>query len=124
MSSFGEVLAEFKKNEEPENIIPLVDDSVLRNALVAWKSVTIKNKPAEDCKFKDDTSRWNWLWSRVEYDPAKFGVVAGCKAQEAANLLERLIGLRLIYPDGTVNNYAKQYIQSIIMAKLGGRGKK
>ena len=124
MSSFGEVLAHFKKSEEPENIVPLIEDAALRNGLVAWKSVTIKNKPAEDCKFKDETSKWNWLWSRVEYDPKHFGVVAGCKAQEAVNLLTRLIGLRLIYPDGTVNNYAKQYLQSIIMAKVGKPGKK
>ena len=87
MSSFGEVLADFKKNEDAENIVPLIEDATLRNGLVAWKSVTIKNLAAEDCSYKDDTSKWNWLWSRVNYDPKHFGVVAGCKSQEADNLL-------------------------------------
>lgn len=123
MSSFGEVLKDFKQSEEPENIMPLVDDASLRNGVVAWKSVVIKNKKASDCPYKDDTSRWNWMWSQVEYDAAYFGVVAGVKVQEGRNLLDRLIGLRLIYPDGTVNVYAKQYLQALIMAKIGGKKK-
>jgi hypothetical protein len=123
VSSFGEVLDKFKKNEEAENLMPLVEDAALRNGLVAWKSVVIRYKEATDCTFKDETSQWNWLWSQVEYDAAYFGVVAGVKTQEAQSLLNRLMGLRLIYPDGSINHYAKQYLQSIIMAKLGGKKK-
>jgi hypothetical protein len=122
--SFGEILQKFKGDEHPENIVPLIEDSTLRNGVVAWKSVAIKNKPLEECSFKDDASQWNWLWSRVEYDHKNFGIVAGVKAQDASSLLIRLIGLRLIYPDGSVNIYAKQYLQSIIMARLGGGKKK
>ena len=123
MSSFGEILKHFKENEEPENILPLVEDSALRNGLVAWKSVVIRNKPAEECPYKDETSKWNWMWTQIEYDPGYFGVVAGVKIQEGKSLLDRLMGLRLIYPDGTINQYAKQYLQSIILAKVGGKKK-
>ena len=123
MSSFGEILESFRDTEEPEHIVPLIEDATLRNGLVAWKSVVITFLAQEACPFKDDTSRWNWLWSRVKYDPAGFGIVAGVKPQDAERLLQRLIGLRLIYPDGTCNKYASSYLQSIIMAKLTG-GKK
>lgn len=118
--NFGSILQEFKDAEEPENIVPLIENSDLRNGIVAWKSTVIKYAELEPCKMKDEASKWNWLWSRVSYDPKHFGVVAGVKAAQAETLLQRLIGLRLIYPDGTINKYASQYLQSIIMAKLSG----
>jgi len=118
MSSFGEVLQEFKSSESPESIVPLIEGSSLRSGLVAWKSVAITNKASEDCPHKDDVSKWNWLWTCVSYDTGGFGIVAGVRVQDANILLHRLIGLRLVYPDGTINTYAKQYLQSIIIAKL------
>ena len=118
MPSFGELLAEFKESEAPENIVALVDSANLRNALVAWKSVTVIYNKAEDCGYKDETSQWNWLWQQITYDQSTFGTVAGLKAQETGSVLTRLIGLRLIYPDGTINELATQYLQSVIIAKL------
>jgi len=125
MESFGDVLKSFKEAEEPENIVSLIDDESLRNGLVAWKSVRIEPAPTDEvfCSATDPVERWEWLWHAVRFDRAKFGIVAGVKAQEAGTLLTRLIGLRLIYPDGTVNNFASQYLQSIIMAKLHKVGK-
>ncbi len=122
MASFGEVLAEFKKMESDcvENVSPLLEESSLRNALVAWKSVAIQYKPASDCPHKEETQRWNWLWQQIEYDQSTFGTVSGAKPAEVVGLITRLIGLRLVYPDGTINTMARQYLQAIIMAKLGG----
>jgi len=120
MSSFGEILQSFKDSEEPENIVPLFDDSALRNGIIAWKSVVIKYLSQEECPYEDEASRWNWMWSRINYDSNGFGLVAGVKAQDTTILLQRLIGLRLIYPDGTINKFASQYLQSLIMSKLKG----
>ena len=116
--TFGEVLREFKESESPEYIVPLVEDETLRKAVVAWKSVPIIFKAQEECQLKDEGDRWRWLWTRIEYDVNTFGIVAGVKAQEAGTLLMRLIGLRLIYPDGSINDLAKRYLQTIIIAKL------
>jgi hypothetical protein len=118
MSSFGEILADFKKSEEPDSIVPLIDGPSLRNGLVAWKSVAITYKAAEECPY---TAKWNWLWTRVEYDTTRFGVIAGVRVQDASVLLQRLIGLRLVYPDGTIHKFGKQYLQSLIFDKLKKR---
>jgi len=119
MATFGEILRRFKDSEEPENIVPLIEDASLRNGLVAWKSVTISVKGGlKECPHDNETSQWNWLWQQVEYDPQTFGTVAGVKPADVGKLVTRLIGLRLIYPDGTVNELAKNYLQTIIMAKL------
>jgi len=118
MASFGEILASFKKDEEAENIVAIISDDELQNGLIAWKSVRIKYKAATDCKEMDPTARWEWLWSQIDYDSQAFGVVAGAKAQDVGRLIARLSGLRLIYPDGTINTLSKQYLQTIIMSKI------
>ena len=119
MSSFGEILSEIKGSEEAENIVAIIDNNELQNGMIAWKSVQIRYKPASDCQEKDTVARWNWMWRQIEYDANGFGVVAGVKAQDIGNLLSRLIGLRLIYPDGTVNKLASQFLQGIIFSKIG-----
>lgn len=120
MNSFGEILAHFKKVEDAENIVPLIEDGELRNAVVAWKSVAIQYvTPLQECRLQDESARWNWLWTQVSYDKVAFGIVAGLKAQDAGKVISRLVGLRLIYPDGTINNYSRQYLTSIILHRLG-----
>jgi hypothetical protein len=119
MASFGEVLKEFKGNEEAENLVAMISDPELQSGMIAWKSVVIRFKGASDCEDKDPASKWNWMWDQIDYNESQFGVVAGIKVSyEVGKLIERLKGFRLIYPDGTVNNLAKQYLQTIILQKL------
>lgn len=118
MASFGEVLKEFKEDEDAENIVAIIDNDELQAGMIAWKSVQIRYREASDCKEKDPVARWRWLWEQVDYDAIAFGVVAGAKGQDVGKLISRLVGLRLIYPDGTINNLAKQYLQTIIMSKI------
>lgn len=128
MSNFGEILQHFKENEPAENLVPLMEDQSLRNGMVAWKSVTIQYKPASECTHNDETSRWNWLWKQIEYDSNTFAAVSGVKSQDVGTLITRLIGLRLIYPDGTINRLGSKYLQAMIMEKINkkkpGRPKK
>lgn len=118
MASFGEILASFKEDEEPENIVAIIDDEDLQNGMIAWKSVRIRYKAASDCMEKDPVAKWEWLWNQIEYDSFAFGTVAGVKAQDVGKLIMRLTGLHLIYPDGTINKMARQYLQTIIMSKI------
>lgn len=117
--TLGEVLQQFKNNEAAENIVPLVDDEELRNGIVAWKSVVIQYSDSDPCEDgKSQAQQWEWMWSKVKFDERAFAIVAGVPAQDAGKLFQRLKGLRLIYPDGTVHALAAQYLQSIIMSKL------
>jgi len=118
MASFGEILAWFKSEEEAENIVAIMGDEDLQNGMIAWKSVRIRFKAATDCVEKDTVAKWEWLWQQIEYDQTGFAVVSGAKAQDAGKLFSRLVGLRLIYPDGTIHKLARQYLQSVIMAKI------
>ena len=118
MASFGELLGHFKANEDAENLVPIVDDDELRSGVVAWKSVQIRYKTPEDCPLKEEVAQWNWLWQHVEFDEQDFGIVAGVKGQNVSPLLRRMVGLRLIYPDGTINKLAKQYLQMQVLKEI------
>jgi len=121
MSTWEETLDEFKQDEAAESIVPLIEDERLRNAVVAWKSVTISRTKQDGCEHEGEVARWNWLWTQVEYDRETFGTVAGLKPQDVNPVMTRLIGLRMIYPDGNINNFAKQFLQAIIMQRLQGK---
>jgi hypothetical protein len=116
--TLAEILKGFKENETPENIVPLVEDAELRNALVAWKSVVVSYREPASCEDDSEAAMWNWMWDQVEFDLSSFAVVAGCQPQHAGRLFTRLKGLRMIYPDGTINTFAAKYLQAIIMSKL------
>lgn len=116
--TFGELLAKFKKQETADSIVPLVESVELRNGVVSWKSVVIKNKGPAECDEEADAAQWEWMWLQVSYDLNNFAVVAGALPQNIGSLFQRLKGLRLIYPDGTINSFAAKYLQSIILAKL------
>ena len=120
MASFGEILAGFKSRaaNEPENLAPLIDDQMLVNGMIAWKSVSIRFREQKDCCLKSDSEQWEWLWQNVDYDTNTFGIVAGVRQQDVIPLFVRLKGLRLIYPDGTINSLACQYLQGLILGKL------
>jgi len=118
MATFGEVLKQFKESEEAENIAPLVEDAQLRQAIMAWPAVRIDFEPLSDCPHEDEAQRWRWLWDQVKFESKDFGVVAGVPPHQAAQTIQRLAGLRLIYPDGTVHVLARQYLRAIIMSKL------
>jgi hypothetical protein len=121
--TFGEILKYFKESESPETIIPLIDSGELRNALIAWKSVLITYESNKDCNSNIEQEQWEWLWDNVKFDMQKFGIVSGCKPQNIRNVFDRLKGLRLIYPDGTINVLATSYLQSIIISKIPKRKK-
>jgi len=118
MASFGEVLQSFKSSEEVENVVAIIDNKDLQNGILAWKSVRITYLKAEDCIFKDPNDQWIWLWSRIRYDAKAFGTVAGVSAKDVGSLIERLSGLRLIYPDGTLNGTATAYLRAVIKTRL------
>lgn len=117
--SYGEALKYFKNLKQMDKVIPLFRNKPLIEALLAWKSVTIKYKQSgleyECC---DDNSLWEQLWENVEFDGEKWASVAGIKPQQANDFHSRLKGYHLIYPDGSVDSLAIQYINSIIIKEL------
>ena len=116
--SFGEILSSFKDDEDVENVIPIMNSPELQSSIIAWKSVKVKYDSAVMCEYTDPNEQWEWMWAHTQYDVNAFGVIAGLKPQDAGKVLVRLIGLHLIYPDGTIHHGARLYMQSMFKANL------
>ena len=119
-----ELIEEFRMNETVENVLPLAEDSNLRNGILAWRTLKIEiEKPDEECSHEDDQEKWDWMWNKIKFDHVKFADVAGCRDYEMTKLVTRLQALRLIYPDGTANKQAITFMSGLAMSRLKGVSK-
>jgi len=119
--NFTEILTAFKREESPEYIMPLTTDDSLCNGILAWQSMPIDFNPNAECpkEFEGHKKKeWDWLWNNIQYDNDRFGAIINCKKYDVSNMIMRLRSLYLIYPDGTVNALAKQYMKGIVVSKI------
>ena len=120
-SSYNEILVSFKKSQNHEAVVPLLEDVNLRNGLVAWTSVELQYTEGyldAECEIDTLNGKWKWLWAFVSYDEEDYRLVSGAKKHEVKDLVHRLKGLKLIYPDGSISNFAKMYLQGVVKVKL------
>ena len=104
--SFEELLAEFKEQPRRASAALLLDDPLLFRAVVMFKLVPIRR--LDDWPLD---STWAALWDCVAVDVGEFAMLADMVEVEARKMLERLKGLRLVYPDGTVQPLVEQLIE-------------
>lgn len=115
--NYTETLESFKSESNTESILPLMDDSRLRRAVLVWPQVGISTylhslSPNEIPEETSERDRWNWLWSVASIDTHDFSEKCGIKLQEAQGIIEQLKALKLIFPDGTVSKVATIYMRS------------
>jgi len=127
MQSEKEVsLLEFKASEaqRAENLHPIVKDSVLRNLITAWSLFPVEFGDPEGPRPEDEKARWTWLWSKVEYNAEEFADVLRLDALKIGRLVSRAASFRLIYPDGSSNALALQFIRNEIQKAVGKKSGK
>jgi len=115
------VLLEFKATEQQraENLHPIVKDSVLRNLVTAWSLFEVEFGDPEGEPPRDEKARWKWLWSNVKYDSEEFADILRLDSLKVGRLVNRAVAYRLIYPDGSANTLALQFIRNEIQKAVG-----
>lgn len=130
MSSYGEVLATFKRTEDSATVYLVMQDTKLAEALSVWPNVPITYLSSQDCVEDVPTKQWAWLWKHCKVDLVTFSLILGVSPEQAKAMAARLIGLRLVYPDGQVQSYCRQFLSTLVMEridkarKLSNRAKK
>jgi hypothetical protein len=67
---------------------------------------------------RKDYNRWVWLWRNYKYDLREWLHVAGVVNQEyGGRLVDRLIKLRLVLPDGTYPQIIQEFLTVAAFAK-------
>ena len=122
--NFIEVLNGFKKLEEPGQVFTLLDNKKLAEALAAWAMVPITWHRDVSTDETDPVKQWQWLWQKVRVDLKTFALLTGMPLEEAKATAERLIGLRLVYPDATINGHARAYLNMLVLQRLTKASKK
>lgn len=110
---FAELLAVYKANPRRESTVLLLSEPVLLKYCVIFKQVPIKR--IDDYPI-DRT--WAELWKCVELDYEQIALLADDTLTQAKKNVTRIVGLRLVYPDGSIPELVEKTIVKMITDKL------
>ena len=112
----GTLLQRFKNIEDahPERVHPLITDEALRNLVVAWETTPVTFKDPKGNAPEDENSQWQWLWGLCDYDRDYLAYCVKTQETKLGRLVDRAKAFRLIYPDGTANKIAIQFVRNEI----------
>jgi len=121
---FEEAIAYFKEKEQPEDALLLIPQEKgdvrakeLQAIIIAWPKIMIERTKGSSGINGSDQEIWDGIWRQVEYDEDEISRATRISAPGKA--LDVLIANRLIYPDGTVSQYASKALRSILKGQLG-----
>lgn len=103
---FELLLLRFKADPKNLNMMLLATDHELLRYSVIWKQVLVERVSRYPL---DDT--WQALWECVRIDYDSIAMLADDEMVKARKTVERLKGLQLIYPDGTLPELAEIVIK-------------
>jgi hypothetical protein len=120
------VLKEMKgqENNYIESILILMDDSALRNSVIAWQTIKCVRIPRSNknfqakCPYTLTYDKWNWLWGQTQFDQKHFAKVSKVRENEVNDLYIRMTALRLIYPDNSISQAVKGLLRNTIKTKF------
>lgn len=100
-------------NEQLDKFIFLLNDSsmVLPKGLMAWKTIAHSLDFSSEKQIQDD---WEWCWQFCKFDINAFSDLMEMEVAAAKKLIVRMKTLRMIYPDGSVNEIANGVVKAII----------
>ncbi len=110
---FDELLSAYKANPRRESVALLLQEAVLLKYCLIFKQVPVKQLSHWP---EDDT--WAELWKCVELDYEQIALLADDTLVGAKKNMARVIGLRLVYPDGTLQDLVEKAIVKLIKDKL------
>ena len=62
--------------------------------------------------------RLEWIWSAVEYDVVEWARIASVPLPEAKALSTALRANRVVFPDGTINEWVDKYLRGKVAAMI------
>lgn len=114
------LLSAYKDAEKDhgEVVHPLVRDPILRNLIVIWPMLPVQFEMPGGNPPEGENEKWLWLWTGVKYDLGQLSESLKLDKVKLSRLVERASLFRLIYPDGTANKLATQYVRGEIAKSL------
>lgn len=111
--NFDEILEQYKASPRRESAALVLDDAMLFKYCIVFKQ--LKPKLISDWVTEPT---WDALWECVYVDVERMALLADDVPAVAMRYVERLKGLRLVYPDGTLQSAVDQIIKKRIDGAL------
>jgi len=111
--NFDQLLEQYKANPRRESAALLLNDGVLLKYCVVFKQV----RPRRVHDWPEENT-WPALWACVEVDVAAIATLADDVPAVALRNIERIKGLRLVYPDGTILQEVERLLEKRINEAL------
>ncbi|MCO5110023.1 MAG: hypothetical protein M9929_04150 [Burkholderiaceae bacterium] len=103
--NFEELLEQYKASPRRESAALVLNDGVLLKYCVVFKQV----RPRRLHDWPEDNT-WPALWACVHVDVEAIATLADDVPAVALRNIERIKGLRLVYPDGTIQPMVEKII--------------
>ena len=122
---FFQKLDEFKQNEKPEVVLFVADNPELVKIIIAWTNTTVgRTEEVPDLRDESENAVWEWLWASTAFSEEELLTKSGRSRYRFDQELEKLIGNRILYPDGTVNSFVQRYLREKVLNLFDARPKK
>lgn len=115
---FEALLDQYKANPRRESVMLLLTDTRLLAYAVIFKQCAPERVLEFGVEVEPLEASWSALWDCVRVDLEAIALLADDELVKARKNIERLKGLRLIYPDGTLPDLATKIITKRIMEAL------
>ncbi len=111
--NFDELLEQYKASPRRESAALVLNDGALLKYCVVFKQV----KPRRLVDWPEEAT-WKALWDCVLVDVEAIATLADDVPAVAMRNIERIKGLRLVYPDGTIQPMVEKIIAKRITDAL------
>ncbi len=115
---FEALLDQYKANPRRESAMLLLTDARLLAYAVIFKQCAPERLLSDGVEVEPIEGTWSALWDCVRVDLEAIALLADDELVKARKNIERLKGLRLIYPDGTLPDLATKIITKRILEAL------
>lgn len=110
------------EGDSPASAYLLVADAEARRIVAAWSTFPSRwTGPAGEAP-ADPARRWEWLWRGCRVSFAALAVRSGVLPSVVPGKFALVKANRLIYPNGTVNEWADRILQAEVARFTGGPG--
>lgn len=126
----GLLIAAFVEVEKLEDAAVLTSDEGFdadtMRVLAAWeKTRHTWTRPRKRCPGSEaNVDTWEWLTSGWEPDITAIADAASVSYAMARTAIAVLVGNRLIYPDGTMNEFARNSLRAHMAKRIAGKGRR